>query len=283
MAFDPHEQLAIVPIVARQSTLMAHAYHAWPAEYWERPTYCEGWTAADVIAHLATGAEFYTHVLTSGRTGQPALPWGATNLDEVRTIRAAAIRRLRSGGPQTLLRGFTDAAQQLQAVFESLHVDDVARVAWYPRGPIPIGQWIGMRLTELALHDWDIRQPHEATCNLSSVALPSLLTCLPEMQQRLLSYRLPHFPSGEYAMHVGATHWAFRLQDQQLTYHAESSATCRAALHTNAETLILLTLGRADFTSALEMGRCALTGEREAGMLFYGQLFGPYLSASATS
>lgn len=283
MAFDPNDQLSIVPVVARQSALMVQACHAWPSERWEHATYCEGWTAANVMAHLTTGAAYYTHVIAAGRTGPPSLPWGATNLDEVRIARAELERDLYRGGPQTLLSGFEQAVQALQEVFESLQTEMLSRLAWYPRGPIPIGQWIGMRLIELSLHDWDIRQPHESSIKLSSIARPALLTCLPEMQNRLLSYRLPDLPSGIYAMCAGESAWAFCVQDQQITYRAEVPATPTAYLHTDAETLILLTLGRVDFAAILDRADAELSGDEANGRSFCNLLFSPYLSASATT
>ncbi len=46
-----------------------------PAEAWNRPSACEGWTVADVVAHL-NGQPFATHV-TRGLEGDYSPPDGA--------------------------------------------------------------------------------------------------------------------------------------------------------------------------------------------------------------
>ena len=68
---DPQTQLSYVATVAAQTALMAQAYRGWPASFWERPTFCAGWKAADAVAHLATGGDFYAQAIRAGRAGTP--------------------------------------------------------------------------------------------------------------------------------------------------------------------------------------------------------------------
>ena len=75
-------------------------------------------------------------------------------------------------------------------MFVSLQEADLSKVAWHPRGLVPIGSWVSMRLTELVVHDWDIRQPHETPARLAPTALPAMLTTLPEMHTQFLTQRL---------------------------------------------------------------------------------------------
>ena len=58
MALNAREQLANIPVIANETARMVQAFRSWPQSYWSRPTYCPGWTAADAVAHLATGAIF---------------------------------------------------------------------------------------------------------------------------------------------------------------------------------------------------------------------------------
>jgi hypothetical protein len=80
--------------------------------------------------------------------------------------RLAAVNKLLEGGPAELIAGFGAGSAQFQEILESLRGDDLAKPARHPRGLMPIGCWIGMRLNELVIHDWDIRQPHEAKASL---------------------------------------------------------------------------------------------------------------------
>src|SRR5262247_1284888 len=109
MALNAREQLANIPVIANETARIAQALRSWPQSYWSRPTYCPGWTAADAVAHLATGGEFYAQVITAGRSGAPTLAWGASTMEELRAARQAAVQKLVHGGPAALLEGFEQA------------------------------------------------------------------------------------------------------------------------------------------------------------------------------
>jgi uncharacterized protein (TIGR03083 family) len=276
MAFNAREQLANIPVVAHETARLAQAFRSWPQSYWSRPAYCPGWTVADAAAHIATGGDFYAQVITSGRTGAPTLPWGARHPEEFRTARQAAVQKLLDGGPSAVLEGFEQGGARLQVVLESLQEADLARVALHPRGLIPIGCWIGMRLLELSVHDWDMRQPHETHAHLSPTAVPALLQVMPEIQLHLLERRLTAGLNGVYVLRAGDASWGLTLQGQAVTYQAAAPAGCDACLSTDAESLILLTVGRADFTEKLRSAALTITGNAEQGQQFCATLFRSY-------
>ncbi|GIX49549.1 MAG: hypothetical protein KatS3mg131_3760 [Candidatus Tectimicrobiota bacterium] len=273
MAFDAREQLANIAVVADETARMARDFRAWPEAHWWRQTYCPGWNAADVVAHLATGADFYAQVITAGRAGTPQPPWGVADVAAFRQRRAAEARRLIEGGPAALLEGFERQAATLQEVLTSLQEADLGKVAWHPRGLVPIGCWVGMRLNELVIHDWDIRQPHEAAASLSPTALPAMLTVLPELQQQFLEQRLANGLDGVYILRTGEAAWAFMIQGTTVTYHAAAPPQFDACLSADAETLILLTMGRADMTAKRQSGALAITGDVEKGQRLCEVLF----------
>lgn len=273
MAFDPKEQLANIAIVADETARLIQAFHAWPESRWQRPTYCPGWQAADAVAHLATGGDFYAQVIATGRRGTPQLPWGASDAAGARAGRAAASKKLVEGGPTALLTGFEQSAAKLQEVLESLREDDLTQVAWHPRGLIPLGYWVGMRLNELVIHGWDIRQPHEANAGLSATALQAMLTVLPEMQVQFLEQRLADRLDGVHVLRAGATSWAFTVRGKTVTYQAQAPAAFDTCLSTDAESLILLTMGRADTAMKRHSGALTVVGNAERGWHLCETLF----------
>jgi uncharacterized protein (TIGR03083 family) len=270
---DPQTQLSYVATVAKQTALMAQAYRSWPAGFWERPTFCAGWKAVDAVAHLATGGDFYAQAIRAGRAGTPQLPWGVADAPGFRTARTAAVQKLLDGGPAALLEGFEQSAAQLQQVLESLQVADLSREAWHPRGLIPLGSWIGMRLTELGIHDWDIRQPHEAQAALSPTVLPALLAVIPEMQMQFLAQRLSDGMDGVYVLRAGETSWGFTVRGKSVTYHAKAPDTYDACLSADPEGLILLTVGRANLEAKLRNATLTVTGNPDQGQQFCATLF----------
>jgi uncharacterized protein (TIGR03083 family) len=273
MAFNIREQLANIPVVGHETASMTQAFRSWPQSYWSRPAYCPGWTAADAVAHLATGGEFYAQVITSGRSGEPKLAWGAGTMEELRAARQAEVQKLVHGGPATLIEGFEQAGAKLQAVLESLQEADLTKVARHRGGLIPIGRWIGMRLLELSAHDWDIRQPHEPHAHLSPTAVPALLSGLPALQLQLLGLRVAEGLDGVYGLRAGDATWGFTIQGKTVTPQAAAPTACDVSLSTDAESIILLTVGRADVTEQMQSGALTLTGNAEQGKQFCATLF----------
>jgi len=275
MAFDARAQLAHIPVVANETARMAQAFRSWPQSYWGRPTYCPGWTAADAVTHLATGGDFYAEALTLGRHGEPKLPWGASSMEEVRAVRQAAVQKLLAGGPLAIIEGFEQAGAKLQVVLESLRETDLAKVARHTRLLIPLGSWIGMRLLELSAHDWDIRQPHEPGAHLSPTAVPALLSGMPEFQLRLLRLRVTEGLDGVYTLSAGTATWGFMIQGKSITALAQEAGSGKgdASLNTDPESMILLTVGRAEVAEKLQSAALTITGDIEQGKQLCATLF----------
>ena len=262
-----------IAVVARQTALMAQAYGEWSEADWQRDTFCAGWTAADAVAHLVTGADFYTQVIESGRTGKPGKPWGVTNVEEFRTARGDAGTKLTAAGPAAVLQAFSDSGATLQVVLESLQDRELSELAWHPRGLVPIEGWIGMRLIELGIHDWDIRQPHEPDAGLSPTVLPALLEALPDMQRQFLSQRAGDDLVGTFGFQAGDASWGIRLQGGTATCLPEAPPACDACLHADAQSMILLTMGRADLEAKQAGGALAVIGDADKGRQLCAVLF----------
>ena len=272
MPLDAHVRDRIA-VVASQTALMAQAYGEWSEADWQRDTFCAGWTAADAVAHLVTGADFYTQVIESGRTGTPGKPWGVTNVEEFRVARGDAGTKLTAAGPAAVLQAFSDSGAALQQVLESLQEDEFRELAWHPRGLVPIEGWIGMRLIELGIHDWDIRQPHEPDAGLSSTVLPALLEALPDMQRQFLSQRAGDDLVGTFGFQAGDASWGIRLQGGTATCLPEAPPACDARLHADAQSMILLTMGRADLEAKQAGGVLTVTGDADKGRQLCAVLF----------
>ena len=261
-----------IAVVASQTAVMAQAYGEWSAADWQRDTFCSGWTAADAVAHLITGADFYTQVIESGRTGTPGKPWGVTNVEEFRVARGDAGKKLTATGPAAVLQAFSDSAAALQGVLESLQERELLELAWHPRGLVPIEGWIGMRLIELGVHDWDIRQPHELNAGLSPTVLPALLRVLPDMQTQFLSQRAGDLV-GTFGFQAGDVSWGIRLHEGTASYLPDAPSDCDACLHADAESMILLTMGRADLGAKRASGVLTVTGDADKGQRLCAVLF----------
>lgn len=262
-----------IAVVASQTALMAQTYGEWSETDWQRDTFCAGWVAADAVAHLVTGAGFYTQVIESGRTGTPGKPWGVTNVEEFRVARGGAGKKLTAAGPAAVLEAFSESGASLQAVLESLQEGELRELAWHPRGLVPIEGWVGMRLIELGIHDWDIRQPHESEAGLSPTVLPALLEVLPDMQTQFLTQRADNDLAGTFGFQAGAAAWGIRLHEGTASCLPEAPSDGDACLHVDAESMILLTMGRADLETKRASGALTVTGDADKGQRLCATLF----------
>jgi len=273
VAFDPKTQLANIAVVADETARMTKVFRGWPESYWQRPTYCPDWRAADAVAHLVTGNDFYAQAVVLGLGGDPKLPWGVSDMAGFRAVRAAAVKELIDGGPEALIAGFAESAAKFQEALESLREEDLAKAARHPIGLFPIGCWIGMRLNELVIHDWDIRQPHETNAALSPTALPAMLTVLPEMQKRFLERRPTDGLAGVHVLRAGDTSWSFSVEETSVTYQSPAPGTFDTCLSADAESLILLSMGRSDAEAKKQSGALTLTGDTQKAQRLCETLF----------
>ena len=78
---------------------------------------------------------------------------------------------------------------------------------------------------------------------------------------------------GVYALRAGAAAWGLTIQGKTVTPQAVVPAGCDASLSTDAESMILLTAGRADVAEKLQSGALTLTGNVEQGKQFCAMLF----------
>jgi len=130
-----------------------------------------------------------------------------------------------------------------------------------------------MRLNELVIHDWDIRQPHEANAGLAPTALGPMLTVLPEFHLQFLERRATDGMDGVYGIRAGTAAWAFTIRGKTVSYAAQPPAMCDTWVSTDAESLILLSMGRADAAVKRQSGVLTITGNAEQGQQLCATLF----------
>ena len=112
---------------------------------------------------------------------------------------------------------------------------------------------------------WDVRQSHEAQAGLAPDALPAMCSCLPEMQWQFLAHRHAGGLDGIHVICAGEASWAFRVHDETVTSLAEAPTEFDTCARADAESLILLTMGRAEAEDTLQSGVLAIEGDVEKG------------------
>jgi len=128
------------------------AVDAIPADGWAKPTLCEGWTAAHVVAHVATGDQLFRGLLLDAIAKDRAgldLPIDFADRQRrfqiVSTWEPAKIREAAHTESERTVSAITEALQQTPEAILTL-----------PFGKTPMPVVRGLRLNEYIIHGHDL-------------------------------------------------------------------------------------------------------------------------------
>ena len=147
-------------------------------EDWEKPSACDGWTIADVAAHLA-GQAFALNV-SRGLQGDSSPPAGAAPVTEhdedqfARNIfqRAFSTRDEAGDRLQEILFQRLDESVD---VFTGVEGHQWDNPCYWPPGPEPVRTMLDMRISELTMHAWDICSCFDPDYRLSDGSVSVLM------------------------------------------------------------------------------------------------------------
>lgn len=195
-----------VPIVSLEARRLSRYLQTLPPEAWRQPSACASWRVDDVVAHLAGGAlscaESIAHGLQRDVTLEAGYPL-ANVLQEAKSI-ARELRRdmtLKTQRPEAEIMDATTVAQrdaeiviaarkrlgeQLLLTFEATEhyfqeiLAGCGPMDWdtpcfYRTRTLPVRTVLDLRMTELAIHGWDIRSRLEEAAPLFAESVPVLL------------------------------------------------------------------------------------------------------------
>jgi maleylpyruvate isomerase len=125
---------------------------ALPADGWSRPTLCEGWTAANVVAHVVTGDQLVRGLVWDA-TGKDR---GGQDLPVDFADRQRRFQGMSTWEPAKLHEAArTESEQTVAAIAEALLKAPEAIVTM-PFGPAPMPVLRSMRLNEYIIHGHDL-------------------------------------------------------------------------------------------------------------------------------
>jgi len=240
-----------------------------PAE-WETPNACGVLSVSETVAHLARGAERYTQWTRRALEGIADPPDDAVFY----TDRATASAGIRDGSllfhrslGHRVLETFQRNGLALIGLFESLRPDDWQRPTFHPVAVIPLEKLLGWRIAELSLHRWDILARLGREAHLPDGSHEPIVDWLPiwfkiavavrEPLDKPLRYRFILTVPLRRAMRI-------TLRGQRHEVDAADRTRADAILTTDAETFILLMMGRLRWEPALEHGAVAVSGNKQA-------------------
>ena len=238
---------------------LARHLRALDADGLAAPSTCEGWSAADVAAHLAWNARLYIRSLGMGLAGEapPPPPTGGGPKITADFVRDRAVE-LREKLGDGLLQSFEEHNAGFIDMLDGLD-SDVRETLTVPflNDTIPLRRLIGLRINEVALHSWDVRSPADDQAALvEDAALASI-----ELWRDTIGRRLRPGPDARIRIEP-ADGEAFDVTGGDSPATGPPSGEANATLAGLASTIALFLSGRADL-GAVEVG-----GDRAAAESF---------------
>ena len=148
------------------------------AEDWDRPSACDGWSVADVVAHLS-GQAFALNV-SRGLQGDYSPPAGAApvtehNEDEfARNIFQRAFNTRAEAGDH-LQEVLFQRLDESVDVFAGVADRQWDNLCYWPPGPEPVHTMLDMRISELTMHAWDVCSRFDPDYRLSDGSVRVLM------------------------------------------------------------------------------------------------------------
>jgi uncharacterized protein (TIGR03083 family) len=266
-------QAELVKVVQTESERLQQYLAALPEDAWTKPSACALWEVRDVVAHLITGANFYTDCITRGLQEDTSTPEGrpepssfhTVSQEERQRMATAAAQRdiaLRERLGQELLDVFCQTGDHFNHLVASLSPQEWDTPCYHGRGTRSL---VSEMVFERAIHGWDIRSALEPSAHLS----PEALTVMPDLVAACLHWlflpgaRLPTPIRYRFAF-TGTRNSPWDMVVEGDTAHmapATDATPANATFSCEIETFALLMCGRIGFDAALGDKRVIPTGD----------------------
>ena len=247
-------------------------------EDWQRPSQCDQWQVADVVAHLVgvQHAERITRGLHGDVTPSAGfVPSGTLNEDDLRDYMSQRAIALRNQSSDQLLEAFRAEREQLDEVLTGMAPQDWEKFCYHPVGPEPIRTIIDIRLTELAMHGWDIRASFDPQASLSVDSIPALVNTIPRAVRRAFRPGANRTRTVRYRFHmtepVAAT-TDILLNADGASVASDSQVEADVTFRCDTSTAISVIFGRIKLADAMANRRVRVEGDQELAVTF-GQSF----------
>jgi uncharacterized protein (TIGR03083 family) len=155
---------------------------ALPADAWQKPSDCDGWTVAGAFIHIIQVAELLGDSLARGRAGDPGPPplAAAEGVQAWRAARTARQQQALTQSPAELFAWYDRAGGAINAELDAIPGAPPDARGWHPVGAQPLA-WVQRQwLFEMGLHDWDIRVALDPSADIRASVQPALARTLPE-------------------------------------------------------------------------------------------------------
>ena len=171
-------------LVKAESARIGEYLGTLPPDAWLTQSACESWQVRDVVAHMTAAVDMFGSNIARGAAGVASPPEGfppAGQGDMAARLAGNAQRakdfRESLGGD--LLEAFNNRRAQFDDVLSQLQESDREKPCYHPAGTISVETYLNLRITELIVHEWDIRSRLEPGAVLSRESIHAIVEMFP--------------------------------------------------------------------------------------------------------
>ena len=257
-----------VQLVLSESQRLNEYLGSLPSEDWNQSSACDLWQVRDVVGHLTWAAEGFAEAISRGIQGD-VTPWrppgfpsdlATTSASLQDYIGRSAIAHREDLGDQ-LLMTFTTSNDRLNQLFGGLTPEDWDKPCGFLSGSRTPQTFMAGRVTEIAIHGWDIQSRFQPEAALSTGSLPTLM-------ERVANFVAWSFSPGpklseplRYRFELrgpGASPKDLVVDGDACSMEPAGDGPSAGLFRTDTSTFVLLMCGRLLVDSALADGRLVL-------------------------
>ena len=241
---------------------------------WSANSACEGWTVADAAAHVTASASTWATNIARAMAGESGPPEGQSFMTPGERgssgLAQNAISYREEAGSK-LLDTFASGYAGLKEQMAKLSEEDWEKPCFHRRGPLPIGDYVALRVQELTVHGWDIRWGLDPAAEIWPEPLALMVKRVPRWLSNAFRPGLDLPAPVRYRFDVAGP--VPVKEDIVVTgdgFQTEANASGDAGVVFQCDTgnYILLLYGRLDVDQAIAEGRLQVQGNRERAVDF---------------
>ena len=261
-------------VVTKEATRLKAFLSRMTPQDWDADSACQGWIVEDVVAHLASGAGRWAAAITRALEGNAGPPPGGSFLapgERASHPFGPEIRQSRQQTRDELLASFISGYEQLANILAGVKEAGWEKPCFHRRGPLPMWQYLGVRLQELTLHGWDIRSGLDASAELWDEPLAQLMGMVPRWLRTAFIANQDLPTPVRYRFDISSpvdVHEDILVTGAE--YHASPSGaeSADAILRGSTGNYLLLIFGRLQVEPAVASGRLSVEGSLDQAQTF---------------
>jgi len=264
----------VINLVNSEASRLGEFLSGLRGQDWSRQSACEGWVIGDVVAHLTSGAENWTNSINRALIGDAGPPAGQTFLTEGDRGSATTAETARASYQQLetqLLDRFIAGYGHLAQALSHLSAEDWTKSCYHRRGPMPVGDYVEVRVQELVVHGWDVRWGVDHAAELWEESLALMVGRVPRWVSNAFRPGLDLPTPVRYRFDVQSpvpVHEDFLVKGDSFQAELAGDGPADVTFRCNTGVYTLLIYGRLDVEAAITAGQLTVDGSRELAANF---------------